>query len=182
VDVSAQAGVVGKVVTGVIGVFVKDDLIASPIPATHVNDIGGGNAEKEAVKPEAAGSASGESPNVTGAEAACEATVLPGPVHPVADVRTAGVMANPSIARIHVRSVGMAGLKVEMADLLAGRRSLMGSGFRTPGWGSLRGCVAHRCGSALRHLGMVLGMALCLAPLIVSSIVSPILGECKRAT
>jgi hypothetical protein len=79
--------------------------------------------------------------------------VLPGAVNVIADVPTAGIMTDPAIAGIYVRSFGMARAIVEATVFVTGG-------------GVLRGCVAHSCGPALRRLRMELAAVLFAATLL----------------
>jgi len=114
VDVGAQPHVVGEVPAVVVGIFVDDDVVAVPEPVAAVGEIECADAEIEAAEPEAAGTASGEMPDVAAAEAAGEVAVLPGMIEMHAGIVTAGVVADPFAVGMDVRGVGMSGLVVEV--------------------------------------------------------------------
>ena len=93
-----------------IGVVVDYDLIAIPIPVPCVAQIERSNAEVEAVKPEAVGTASADAPDVTAAEAAGEASMFEGAVEVVASIISPGVVSNPLAVVVNVRRFGVTGL------------------------------------------------------------------------
>ena len=80
VDVGSQANVVGKVPANVIRIIVEDDLIGGPIPVAAVADVIGRYAEVESAEPEAARTASAETPDVSAANLTGKVSVLPGMV------------------------------------------------------------------------------------------------------
>jgi hypothetical protein len=91
-----------------VGIFIDHDLIAVPEPVTAQGKVKGGDAESEAAKPETAGAASTDAPDVAAAEAAGEAAVLPGMIEVEAGVIASGVVSDPSAVVVDVRSFRMA--------------------------------------------------------------------------
>lgn len=77
VDVGAEADVIGEVPANVIGIFVDDDVVASPVPVVAIANVRACNAEIETVKPEAGRTAAGEMPDMAFAKAAAEVAMLP---------------------------------------------------------------------------------------------------------
>jgi hypothetical protein len=126
VDVGSEAGVVGEVPAGVVGVFVDDDVVTVPVPAVDVGEVEGGYAPVEAAEPEAGGAAAGEAPDVAGAEAGGEAAVLPGMVEVEAGIVGAVVVADPVVGFIVVRGVGMAFVVGEVVVLRGAWGSVVG--------------------------------------------------------
>ena len=100
--------VVGEIPAVVVGIFVDHDLVAVPVPVVAIGEIKRGNAEVEAAKPEAAGAASADAPDVAAAEAAGEAAMLPGMIEVEAGVVASSVVSNPLAVVVDVRSFGMA--------------------------------------------------------------------------
>lgn len=147
-----------------VRVVIDDYLVTIPVPTSDITDVARGNAKVESVEPEAIGSASGESPDMARAKTAGEAPVFPGAVGMITRVSAAGIVTHPAITGIYVRDLRVAGAISEMAVIL------------TDG-GGLLGCVANRCGSALRRLRVKFGVALIGTPLFVSLLASPLLRE-----
>jgi hypothetical protein len=109
VHVGAEAWVVGEVPAGVVGVFVDDDVVGIPEPATHVGKVVRGDAPIPIVEAESIGTAAGEMPAMRRAEAAVPVAVLPGVVDVVVRVVGTAVVADPLVA-VDVWGVGMARL------------------------------------------------------------------------
>jgi len=135
VDVSAETNVIGEIPSWVIRIFVDDHIVAIPVPAITEGDIVRGYAEIEAVEPEAAGSAAAETPVMRGAEAARKVTMLPRVIEVIVRIIATCVMANPVIAFVHVRGIGMPWMILEVAMLfwrvgcaVKGRRAVCGWG------------------------------------------------------
>ena len=91
-----------------VGIFIDHDLVAVPEPVTAQGKVKGGDAEIEAAKPEAAGAASTDAPDVAAAEASGEAAMFPGMIEVETGVIASGVVSNPSAVVVDVRGVGMA--------------------------------------------------------------------------
>jgi hypothetical protein len=138
----------------VVGVFVDDDVVGVPEPSVAVGEVVGGYAEVEATEPEAGWSASAETPDVRGAEAGGEMTVLPGVVEVVVGIVGAAVVADP-VGGIDVGDVGVAGGVGEI--FVIGRAGCAVVGFGTMGWGWMRGGSAAGVASSLRMLGQCWG-------------------------
>jgi hypothetical protein len=94
----------------VVGIVIDHDLVAIPIPVPCVAEIERRNAELEAVKPKAVGTASANAPDMAASEAAGEASMFEGTVEVVASVIPPGVVSNPLAVVVNVRSFGVAGL------------------------------------------------------------------------
>lgn len=141
-DVSTEAGVVGQVPAGVIGVFVDDHVVRVPEPAVGEGNIIGSYAEVEAAEPEASRAAADQMPMMVRTEAAVEVAMAPGVVEVIVGVVTAGVMADPAGAVLIVINVGCVGVAlvivvvamflrrvggaVELAGPVRGRRLMRG--------------------------------------------------------
>ena len=119
-----------------IGVVVDYDLVVIPVPVPCVAEIERSNAEVEAVKPKAVGTASANAPDVAASEAAGEASMFEGAVEVVASVIPPGVVSNPLAVVVNVRGFGVAGLItiggswrgfLVWGGFLAGRSSLLRS-------------------------------------------------------
>jgi len=90
----------------VIGVVVNHDVIAVPEPVVAVGKVKGANAEVEAAKPEAVGAASAESPDVTAADAAGEAAMLPRMIEMESDFVVPVVVSDPLAVVVDVGASG----------------------------------------------------------------------------
>jgi hypothetical protein len=123
----------------VVGVFVDDDVVVIPKPVVTESDVIRGDAEVEATEPETVWASAAEMPDVPTAEAAGEASVLPGMVDAVVRIVAAGVMADPLAVGVDVRGVGVAGAVVEVSVLLDWR------GMGIPHWS---GAVGRDVGGA----------------------------------
>jgi len=91
-----------------VGIFIDHDLIAVPEPVTAQGKVKGGDAESEAAKPETAGAASTDAPDVAAAEAAFKATMLPGMIKVETGVIASSVVSDPTAVVVDVRGVGVA--------------------------------------------------------------------------
>jgi hypothetical protein len=103
VNVSSQPGVVGQIPAFVVRVGVNRDIVTIPIPVVGIGHVEWGDAEIEAVKPEAVGSAALDSPEVPAAETAVKAAVFPGMVEAEACVATIAVVPDPFPVAVDVR-------------------------------------------------------------------------------
>jgi len=92
----------------VVGIFVDHDLVAVSEPVIAEAEVKSGDAEIEAAKPETAGTAAQNAPDVAAAEAAGEASVLPGMIEVEAGIIGAGVVPDPLAVVVDVRGFGMA--------------------------------------------------------------------------
>ena len=100
--VGAESHVVGEISAFVVGVFVDHDLVAVPEPVVAETDVIRSYAEIKATEPEAVGTASREMPDVAAAEAAGEASVLPGMIEIVVGI-VRGPDAQPAPERGRAR-------------------------------------------------------------------------------
>jgi hypothetical protein len=107
VAIGAEANVVGKVPAIVVGIVVDHDLVAVPIPIVAVGIVIRCDAEIEAAEPEALAIAAGDVPDVTAANAAGETAMLPGTIEMIVGIIAAGIVADPRVVVVNVRSVGM---------------------------------------------------------------------------
>jgi hypothetical protein len=115
VDVCAKPHVVGEIPTIMIGVFVDHDVIAVPVPITAVARVKWRYAEIEAAEPKAAGTASGEMPNVSAAETSCKAAVFPRVVEVEAGVVASLIVPDPLAVVVNVRGFRVSFLIAEGA-------------------------------------------------------------------
>jgi hypothetical protein len=107
VDVGAEPGVISQIVAGVVGIFVDDNLVASPVPIRAKSDIRVGHTEVESVEPETRRPTAGQTPDVTRPEASGEVSVRPGMVYMIAGVVRPLVVPYPVIVPFDVRRVWM---------------------------------------------------------------------------
>ena len=114
VDVGTEPDIVGEIPAVVVGIFVDDDVVAVPEPVVAVGEVECADAEIETAEPEAVGTASGEMPDVTAAEAAGEVAVFPGMIKMHAGIVATGVVADPFAVRVNVRGIGVTSLVVEV--------------------------------------------------------------------
>jgi len=126
VNVGAEAGVVGKVPAGVVGVVINDDVVGVPEPAVGVVEVIGGDAEVEAIEEEAAAVSAAETVDIAGAEVAGEVSVGPGLVEVV--VVLAAVVPDPLAVVVNVGGIGMAWGVVVVSRRCAGGRAVRGWG------------------------------------------------------
>ena len=92
----------------VVGGLVDDDLIAVPKPAIAVVEIKWGDAEIESPEPEAARTASGETPDVSATETIGKVSVLPRMIEVEAGVVASLIVPDPFAIVMDVRGFGMA--------------------------------------------------------------------------
>jgi hypothetical protein len=114
VDVGSEARVIGEVVAGIVGIFVKDDVVAVPEPIVDKAYIRRSNAEVITIEPEAIWTASFKAPHVARTKFAGEMPVLPGTIKMVARIVPAFIVADPAIVvGVNVRSIGVSGMVIE---------------------------------------------------------------------
>ncbi len=106
-NVSAQTHVIGEIPAIVVGVFVDDNVVPVPKPVATVVQIKRRDAEVEATKPEAAGPAATDTPDMAPAEAAGEAAMFPRVLEVEAGIIASGVVSNPLAVVVDVRGFGM---------------------------------------------------------------------------
>ena len=107
-DVGAEPDIVGEVPADVVGVFKNRDVVAVPEPVVAVSDIKGGDAEVEATEPEAAGTATGQTPDMASTEAAAEVAMLPGMIEVEPGIIASLIVADPLAVVVDMRRFGMA--------------------------------------------------------------------------
>ena len=107
-DVGAQPNVVGEIPAVVVRIFIDHDLIGAPIPGIAEGEVNGSDGEIETAEPEALSIATCNAPHVAFAEAAGEVPVLPGMIEMIVRIIGAGIVADPLVVSVNVRSVGMA--------------------------------------------------------------------------
>ena len=107
VAIGAKANVVGEIPAIVVGIVVDHDLVAVPIPIVAVGIVIGCDAEIEAAEPEAFAIAAGDAPDVAAANAPGEAAMLPDTIEMIVGIIAAGIVADPLVIVVNVRSVGM---------------------------------------------------------------------------
>jgi hypothetical protein len=135
VNVSAQPRVVSQVPADIIGIRINHDVVPVPKPAVNIAQIIGGDAEKEAAKPEAVRAASLKPPYMMRAIGSGEASMLPGVIKMVVLIISALVVPHPLIvARMDVGRFGVTRVVVEFAGIL------VGMGVPSPArlWGHVR--------------------------------------------
>lgn len=108
VTVGAEPHVVGEVPAIVIRVLVDHDLIGAPIPSIAEGKVNRSDGEVETAEPEALSTAASNAPHVALAETAIEVAVLPGMIQMIVGIVAAGIVADPFVVGVDVRSVGMA--------------------------------------------------------------------------
>ena len=116
VSVRTEPRVVRQVPAFVVGVLINDDLIVVPVPVVHETVVIRRHAKKEAVEPEAVSRAAFESELVTRAEAAGEATVFKGSIEVVVRIVAPGIVSDPGVVVMNVRSIRMTGHVGEMTS------------------------------------------------------------------
>ena len=113
VNVGAKPDIVGEIPPIVVGILVNHDIVAIPKPIAAVTDIERSDAEIETAEPEAAGTTAAEVPDVSAAEAAGKAAVLPGMIEVKTRVIAALIVTNPFAVRMDMGSIGVARTIVE---------------------------------------------------------------------
>ena len=116
-DINAQPRVVGQIPARVVGVIVDYDLIRVPLPAVHIRQVVGSNAEIVVVEPKAVGPTAPQTPNMLRTEAATEVAVFPRMVKVVVGIIWARMSYPLSIA-VNVGRIRVTSLIVEVAVLL----------------------------------------------------------------
>src|SRR5436305_1219037 len=106
-NISPEARIVSKVVALVVRVLIDHDVVGIPQPVAGVPHVGIRNREVEVAETEAGWAASGESPDVLGAETSAEVAMLPRMIEVEADIGAAGIVADPLLL-INVGCFGMA--------------------------------------------------------------------------
>jgi len=107
VDVRTESHVEGEVPADVVRIVIDHNLVAIPEPAVAKSNVRGSDIEVESAKPEAAGAASRQMPNVALPDATREASVLPGVIEMIVGISLTGVVPNPLAVGVDVRSIGM---------------------------------------------------------------------------
>ncbi len=126
--IRAQAHVIGKIPTAMVGIGVDDNLIGVPEPAVAEGNVGRGDIPVPAIEPEAGRSTAGKMPHMTAAKATGELAMRKGLVEVVAGIGRAGIVTYPGFA-IYMRDIGVAGL----VTVIAIRFSRMRRGLDWPG-------------------------------------------------
>src|SRR5712672_425940 len=129
VDVCAEPGVIGQVPAVVVGIFVNDNGIPVPIPIANVAVVVGGDVEEEAAEPEALAISAAQMVDMTAAKAAGKAAVLPRMVNVIVGIIATGVVTDPLVVVMDVRSFRMTGAIAEGAMIIlwvALRRAVFG--------------------------------------------------------
>ncbi len=114
-DVRSEAHVESEVPADVIGIVIDHHAVAVPIPIVTIVIVGRSNIEVIAIEPEAVPRASGQHPDVPGAEAALEMAMLPGMFKMIVPVFTAAIVADPPAVAVDVGSVRMVVAVAKMA-------------------------------------------------------------------
>jgi len=112
----------------VIGIFVDHDRIIVPFPIRGVIVIVRRYAEEPVVEPEAIAVSSAKTILVATAEASREAAVFPRMIHVIVFVTAAGIVADPRVVMMDVRSFGMFGAIAERTMILL-RVAFLGMAF-----------------------------------------------------
>lgn len=124
-DVSTEPHVIGEVVSVVVGVVINHDVIIIPEPAVGIVIVVWRNLEKETTDIESIDAAAAETPDMLRAEAASEASVLPGMVDVIIGIVATGIMSYPAI----VFSVDMRSFRMTLLIVVPGPLILL---WRTP--------------------------------------------------
>jgi hypothetical protein len=143
-NISTEAYVIGEIPSNVIRIVIDHNLIRIPQPVAAEGYVGRRNGPGPSVEPESIWAPAGKAPCMRRAKASSKVAVLPRMIKMIAWVVPAGIMTNPGLALIYVRSIGVAGL-IDVVPGLSRRRS--------PGRpGSLwrRLVSVRRCGSMRR--------------------------------
>lgn len=106
-----------------VGIIVQNDIIRIPEPVIAVTDVVRSDGEVEAAEPEPARSTASQSPHVPRPEAAGEMPVLPWVIEMIVRVAGTSIMAHPFFTVVHMRSVRMPRLVVEVSIFLGRMRS-----------------------------------------------------------
>jgi hypothetical protein len=145
VAIGAEPNVVREIPPRVIGVLVEDDLVTIPEPVAAIREVERGDGEVRTPEPEAVWASSSEPKDVLWAEPAAELAVLPRMVAMKMWIVPAGVVPDPNIITMDMRSVGMTGLVPEV---------VRGGCFRRRAWRrDWRGTASRRGGSVRGNVG-----------------------------
>lgn len=117
-NVCAKPDVVCQIPSDVVRVVINDDLVGIPKPSIAKCVIVRSNAEVETAKPETVSAATLEVKDMAAADAAGEVSVFPRMIEMIVRIVAAGIMSNPLIISMHVRSIGMARF---IAEITLGR-------------------------------------------------------------
>src|ERR1700722_4210010 len=110
-DIGAEAGVIGEIPAGVIGIVVQHDVIAVPQPIVGVVVVVRRDVPVKATEPEAVAASPFDAIDVVAANFTSEVSVFPNVILMVTSVVAASFMADPLIIlSMHVRRFGMAWL------------------------------------------------------------------------
>ena len=120
-NVRAQPDVERQVPSDVVGVLINHDLVTVPEPVVAEAIVIGGNAKIKASKPEALRAATGQDPNVPGAESPGKMSVLPRMIEVIVGVGAAGIVSNPLAIRMNVRRLRVTGGVAEVSRLFSRR-------------------------------------------------------------
>jgi hypothetical protein len=121
VNVISQPHVVGEVPANVVIVLINYDLVGIPQPAISEAKIVWGNAEEEAVKPEALRASAYETEYMAMAKAARKVPMLPGMIEMVVGIITTRVMPDPVAVGVNV--LGISSVVIECAVWLTSKGS-----------------------------------------------------------
>lgn len=108
-DVGSQTDVVGQIPSRMIGIFIKDDLVTTPVPVIAVADVIGRDGEIESAEPETVGPSAVKVPHMVRSEAAREVTVLPWMVKVIVGIVEAGIVPHPGAVLVNVGAFGCPG-------------------------------------------------------------------------
>ena len=109
VNVDAETGIVGEVPAWVVRVGIEDDVVGIPEPAIAISNVGRSDTEEEAAEAEAGRTAATETPDLSGADRAGEAAMLPRMVE-VIGPGVWGVTHPAAVTGVNVRRGRMTGL------------------------------------------------------------------------
>jgi len=125
VNIRPEPYVVSEIPRDVVGILIKDNLIAVPKPVIAVVKVVGSDGEVIAAEPEAFTISPGQDVKVFAAETAGESPMLPFTVDVIVEVVAPGTVADPLIVSVHVGNFGM--------PRLVGKTTLLGyRGLRRP--------------------------------------------------
>ena len=124
-DVSTEPHVIGEVVSVMVGVVINHDVIIIPEPAVGIVIVVWRNLEIETTDIESIYAAAAETPDMLRAEAAGEASVLPGMVNVIIGIVATGVVSHPAI----IFSVDMRSFRMTLLIVVPGPLILF---WRTP--------------------------------------------------
>jgi hypothetical protein len=122
-NVISQPYVVGEIPANVVIVLINYDLVGIPQPAVSEAEIVWGNAEEEAVKPEALRASSYKPEYMATAKAARKVPMLPGMTEMVVGIIPARVMPDPVAVGVNVRGIWVSSVIIECAVWLTSKGS-----------------------------------------------------------